>query len=126
LKAYEKKRLLSCFLCSESFDKNVTQTAVVAFAAMASHKVLVLPGDGIGPEIIEEAVKVLRVVEKATKTEFDLSFELLGGCSIDKHGVALTTEVLAKAKASDAVLFGSVGGPKWYILPRLLFFTPQT
>jgi 3-isopropylmalate dehydrogenase len=80
---------------------------------MASHKVLVLPGDGIGPEIIEEAVKVLRVVEKTTETKFDLYFELLGGCSIDKHGVALTPEVLAKAKASDAVLFGSVGGPKW-------------
>lgn len=80
---------------------------------MAPHKILVLPGDGIGPEIIAEAVKVLQVIQDVTGREFEFRYELMGGCSIDKHGVALTPEVLAVAQASDAVLFGSVGGPKW-------------
>lgn len=80
---------------------------------MSPHKVLVLPGDGVGPEIIAEAVKVLNVVQNVTGQQFDLRYEIMGGCSIDKHGVAITPEVLAAAKASDAVLFGSVGGPKW-------------
>ncbi|KAK1487222.1 3-isopropylmalate dehydrogenase [Colletotrichum cuscutae] len=80
---------------------------------MASRKILVLPGDGVGPEIIAEAVKVLEVIQKSSGVKFEIRSELMGGCSIDKHGVALTQEVLDVAKASDAVLFGSVGGPKW-------------
>ncbi|KAI3559657.1 3-isopropylmalate dehydrogenase [Colletotrichum abscissum] len=80
---------------------------------MASRKILVLPGDGVGPEIIAEAVKVLEVIQKSSGVKFEIRSELMGGCSIDKHGVALTQEVLDEAKASDAVLFGSVGGPKW-------------
>ncbi|KAK1635701.1 3-isopropylmalate dehydrogenase [Colletotrichum phormii] len=80
---------------------------------MASHKILVLPGDGVGPEIIAEAIKVLDVIQNASGVKFEIRSELMGGCSIDEHGVALTQEVLDVAKASDAVLFGSVGGPKW-------------
>lgn len=80
---------------------------------MAPHKILVLPGDGVGPEIIAEAVKTLQVIQTLSGVQFDFRYELLGGCSIDKHGVALTPEVLQIAKESDAVLFGSVGGPKW-------------
>lgn len=80
---------------------------------MSPHKILVLPGDGVGPEIIAEAVKILQVIQKLSDVQFDFQYELLGGCSIDKHGVALTPEVLEIAKQSDAVLFGSVGGPKW-------------
>lgn len=80
---------------------------------MAPQKVLVLPGDGVGPEIITEAVKVLQVVQKVSGVQFDFQYALMGGCSIDKHGVALTSDVLSAAKTSDAVLFGSVGGPKW-------------
>lgn len=86
---------------------------------MASHNILVLPGDGVGPEIIAEAIKILQAVEKISKVKFKFTSALMGGCSIDTHGVALTDEVLAQAKASDAVLFGSVGGPKWLELLQL-------
>jgi len=81
---------------------------------MASYNILVLPGDGVGPEIIPEAVKVLDLVSVHSCIKFNYETALMGGCSIDKHGVALTDEVLQLAKKSDAVLFGSVGGPKWY------------
>ena len=80
-----------------------------------SYKILVLPGDHAGPEVMAEALKVLEVVSSAREIKFDLTHELCGGCSIDKHGTAITDEVLQKAKESDAVLFGSVGGPEWYI-----------
>lgn len=77
-------------------------------------KLLVLPGDHVGPEIMAEALKVLSVVEAHRP---DLRIErttgLVGGSSIDKHGVPVTQEILDAAKASDAVLFGSVGGPEW-------------
>lgn len=83
-----------------------------------AYKVLVLPGDHVGPEIIAEAVKVLKTIEehhsvKKRGIQFEFEFEDFGGSSIDKHGVAITEDVLKKAEASDAVLFGSVGGPKW-------------
>jgi 3-isopropylmalate dehydrogenase len=80
---------------------------------MPSYKIVVLPGDGVGPEIIAEAVKVLEVVSSHSDAIFNITQGLMGGCSIDKHGVALTDEVLGLAKKSDAVLFGAVGGPKW-------------
>lgn len=87
-------------------------------AEMSSFNILVLPGDYIGAEVIAEAVKVLKAVEShplATKQgiKFNLDFDLMGGQSIDVHGVPITKEVLEKAKKSDAVLFGAVGGPKW-------------
>src|SRR5579875_2582484 len=75
--------------------------------------ILVLPGDGVGGEVMAEALKVLEVVEKRDKREFDLSEDLAGGAAIDKYGTALREETLEKAKQSDAVLFGAVGGPKW-------------
>jgi 3-isopropylmalate dehydrogenase len=75
--------------------------------------IVLLPGDGIGPEVVAEAVRVLSAV--ATKRGHNLKFteRLMGGCSIDRFGVALTDEVLADCKSSDAVLLGAVGGPKW-------------
>lgn len=79
-----------------------------------SLNILVLPGDHVGPEVVQEAVKVLKVVEKKSGVNFELDFDLCGGCSIDKHGKPVTDEVVQKAKKSDAVFFGSVGGPKWY------------
>jgi 3-isopropylmalate dehydrogenase len=90
---------------------------------MSSFSILVLPGDGVGPEIIAEAVKILETIAKLSGVKFHFQFALMGGCSIDKHGVALTDEVLAQAKASDAVLFGSVGGPKWCVpgIPSLIW-----
>ncbi|CAK7242819.1 MAG: 3-isopropylmalate dehydrogenase [Sporothrix thermara] len=77
-------------------------------------KLLVLPGDHVGPEVVAEALKVLDVVEASRPgLRFERDFDLAGGASIDKHGVPITEAVLAKAEASDAVLFGSIGGPEW-------------
>lgn len=82
---------------------------------MPSYNILVLPGDGVGPEIIAEAMKVLEVISAHSDAKFNITSALMGGCSIDKHGVALTDEVMDLAKKSDAVLFGAVGGPKWCV-----------
>ena len=83
---------------------------------MKSANILVLPGDGIGAEIVPHAVRVLREV---TKEELDLTLEEAdaGGISIDKHGTPLTSDVLKLAQEADAVLLGAVGGPKWDHLP---------
>jgi 3-isopropylmalate dehydrogenase len=86
---------------------------------MPSYNILVLPGDGVGPEIIAEAVKVLEVISTHSDAQFNITSALMGGCSIDKHGVALTDEVMDLAKKSDAVLFGAVGGPKWCVHPYI-------
>lgn len=90
------------------------------------YHILVLPGDGIGPEIIAEAVKVLQVVSKSTGTCFTFQHALFGGCSIDKYGVPVTREVLEQDKASSAVLFGAVGGPKRYVAYLPTRNTPST
>jgi 3-isopropylmalate dehydrogenase len=75
--------------------------------------IVVLPGDGIGPEVAAEAVRVLELVAKRAGQAIGFTEHLMGGCSIDAHGVALTDEVLAACQASHAVLLGAVGGPKW-------------
>ncbi len=75
--------------------------------------IITIPGDGIGPEVVAEAVRLLDIIANKFGHEFKYSEQLMGGCSIDKHGVALTDEALADCKASDAVLLGAVGGPKW-------------
>lgn len=78
-----------------------------------SYKLTVLPGDGIGPEVVREAVKVLSVIA----SKFDLVFEteeaLMGGCAIDATGTALPEVTLELCRSGDAVLLGAVGGPKW-------------
>ncbi|MFV0298917.1 MAG: isocitrate/isopropylmalate family dehydrogenase, partial [Hyphomicrobiaceae bacterium] len=84
---------------------------------MATHKLLMLPGDGIGPEVMAEVERVVAFLAKKTGAEFQTDTALCGGCSIDKHGMPLTPEVLEKAKGSDAIIFGSVGGPKWDKVP---------
>jgi 3-isopropylmalate dehydrogenase len=76
-------------------------------------QITLLPGDGIGPEVIEKAVQILQIIEKFTDNRFHFSKELIGGCSIDANGTALTEEVLNVCRQSDAVLLGAVGGPKW-------------
>ena len=80
---------------------------------MADYKITLLKGDGIGPEIVDQAVKVLdKTAEKFNITvEYDEA--LLGGCAIDATGVPLPDETVAKCKASDSVILGAVGGPKW-------------
>jgi 3-isopropylmalate dehydrogenase len=71
-------------------------------------RIVLLPGDGIGPEIVAAARRLLEALG-----EFDFDERLIGGCSIDAHGVALTDEVLAACRGADAVLLGAVGGPNW-------------
>ena len=80
-----------------------------------------IPGDGIGPEIVAQANKVLDQVAKKFGHEIERKEILMGGASIDVHGVPLTDEAIATAKAADAVLMGSIGGDTntspWYKLP---------
>jgi 3-isopropylmalate dehydrogenase len=71
-------------------------------------RIVLLPGDGIGPEIVGAAQRLLESLG-----EFEFDERLMGGCSIDAHGTALTDEVLEVCRAADAVLLGAVGGPKW-------------
>ncbi len=87
-------------------------------------RITLIPGDGIGPEIVREAVKVLDSVADKYGHKFNYTKILMGGCSIDEYGVPLTDEAVATAKASDAVLLGAVGGnvgnSKWYdVAPNL-------
>jgi 3-isopropylmalate dehydrogenase len=76
-------------------------------------KITLLPGDGIGPEVVGEAVRALDAIAGKFGHTFSFTERLMGGCSIDKYGSSLTDETLADCKASDAVLLGAVGGPKW-------------
>lgn len=78
-----------------------------------SYKIAVLPGDGIGPEIIEEGVKVLKKVGKKYGHEFICQYSDIGGASYDKYGTPLSKETITICKSSNAVLLGAVGGPKW-------------
>ncbi|KAF1914619.1 3-isopropylmalate dehydrogenase [Ampelomyces quisqualis] len=80
---------------------------------MPSHNIVVLAGDGVGPEVVAEAIKVLKVVENHTDNTFNFQEHLFGGCSIDAHNNPLTDEALAAAKGADAIILGAVGGPKW-------------
>ena len=75
--------------------------------------ITVLKGDGIGPEIVDEALKVLDKVAEKYNHEFEYKYVDIGGCSIDKYGVPITEEGMAQCKACDSVLLGAVGGPKW-------------
>ncbi|MBN2332344.1 MAG: 3-isopropylmalate dehydrogenase [Deltaproteobacteria bacterium] len=79
--------------------------------------IAVLAGDGIGPEIMSEAIKVLDAVQAIFSLEFDYLHADVGGCAIDNHGLALPGETLEICEKSDAILFGSVGGPRWEQLP---------
>ena len=78
-----------------------------------THNVAVFAGDGIGPEVMAEAVEVLKLIGPRFDLDFTFEPALAGGCSIDEHGQALTDSALRVAQAGDAVLLGAVGGPKW-------------
>lgn len=80
-------------------------------------KIAVLPGDGIGPEVMQEALKVLDAISAKSGVTFEFKEELVGGCAIDAKGKALPEDTVATCEQSDAILFGSVGGPKWEKLP---------
>ncbi len=83
-----------------------------------SRKILILPGDGIGPEIVREARRVLEAVNKTHDLDLVFDKALIGGASIDEYGVPLGDEALDKARAADAILLGAVGGPEWDTLER--------
>ena len=75
--------------------------------------ITVLKGDGIGPEIVDQAIKVLDAVCKKYSHSFNYTEVDIGGCSIDKYGVPITKEGMEICKSADSVLLGAVGGPKW-------------
>jgi 3-isopropylmalate dehydrogenase len=87
--------------------------AYIRGPAMTTHSLLLLPGDGIGPEVMAEVERLVAFFNKKGKVTFKTDTALVGGASIDKHGTPLTDEALAKAEAADAIVFGAVGGPKW-------------
>ncbi len=80
---------------------------------IANRKLLLLPGDGIGPEVMGQAERVIGWLQETGRARFEISKGLVGGASIDVHGVPITEATMQAALDADAVLFGSVGGPKW-------------
>src|SRR5277367_5957500 len=84
---------------------------------MATFKLLLLPGDGIGPEVMAEVKRLLGFYAKHGVADFRTEDGLVGGAAYDAHNVAITEETMAKAHACDAVIFGAVGGPKWDKVP---------
>ena len=76
-------------------------------------KILVLPGDGIGPEVMWEVRRVIDWMDRRRIASFDLTEDLVGGASIDARGKPISEATVQAAKEADAVLFGAVGGPKW-------------
>ena len=79
----------------------------------ANKKLLILPGDGIGPEVMREVRRVIDWMDRRRMVTFDVSEDHVGGSAIDTYGAPITDETMQKAKDADAILFGSVGGPKW-------------
>ncbi len=84
---------------------------------MAAYRILLLPGDGIGPEVMEETRRVLGWLARNRNLAFDIEQDLVGGAAYDRAGDPAPDAMMAKARAADAVLFGAVGGPKWETLP---------
>jgi len=84
---------------------------------MATHNLLLLPGDGIGPEVMAEVKRVIDFFNKSGPDRFATEEALVGGCCYDAHKVAITDATMEKAKVADAAVFGAVGGPKWDKVP---------
>ena len=84
---------------------------------MASKKLFLLPGDGIGPEAMGEVKKLISAMNEKLGSGFETEEGLVGGSAYDAHGKAISEDDMAKALAADAVLFGAVGGPKWDAVP---------
>ncbi|MFO1371284.1 MAG: 3-isopropylmalate dehydrogenase [Candidatus Competibacteraceae bacterium] len=83
-------------------------------------KILILPGDGIGPEIVTEAAKILECLRQEHGLDAGLEYGLLGGCAVDAHGSPYPEETRRQARAADAILLGAVGGPQWEKFDRPL------
>ena len=84
---------------------------------MSSYNLLMLPGDGIGPEVIKEVERVIEWFNKNTQIKFEIEHESVGGAAYDIHGVAISEEAMDLAHKCDAIIFGAVGGPKWDSVP---------
>ena len=84
---------------------------------MKNYNIVVLKGDGIGPEIVDEALKVLDATGEKYGFKFNYDYKLMGGCAIDATGEPLPQETVDACKAADCVFLGAVGGPKWDTLP---------
>lgn len=82
-----------------------------------AHKLLLLPGDGIGPEVMAQVKRVVAWLESEGLGSFAIEEDLVGGCAYDAHGAAISEAAMDKAKAADAILLGAVGGPKWADVP---------
>lgn len=96
-------------------DEDLTNNA--KGKVMASRKVFLLPGDGIGPEATAEVTKIINWMNEALGAGFEVEEGLVGGAAYDAHGEAISDDDMEKALAADAVLFGAVGGPKWDDVP---------
>ena len=79
----------------------------------ANKKLLVLPGDGVGPEVMREVGRVIAWMDRRRRVTFDITEGLVGGAAIDQEGAPISEATMAAAKGADAILFGSVGGPRW-------------
>ena len=79
----------------------------------SNKKLLVLPGDGIGPEVMRETMRVVDWMDRQRRARFDIVEDLVGGAAIEARGVAIAPETVVRAREADAILFGSVGGPQW-------------
>jgi 3-isopropylmalate dehydrogenase len=77
------------------------------------YNIVMLPGDGIGPEVMAEVARIMGWLEQTGQMKFSIHNDLIGGAAIDAHGMPLTDDTIARCKAADAVLLGAVGGPKW-------------
>jgi len=84
---------------------------------MTTRNLLLLAGDGIGPEVMAEVKRLIEWFNTDGGADFRIDEDLVGGCAYDEHGVAITDEAMEKAMASDAVIFGAVGGPQWDDVP---------
>src|ERR671937_195794 len=84
---------------------------------MAPHKLLLLPGDGIGPEVMAEVKRLIDWLNSKGIAKFETEQGLVGGSAYDAHKVSITEDTMTKAKAADAIIFGAVGGPKWDSVP---------
>jgi 3-isopropylmalate dehydrogenase len=84
---------------------------------MATHKLLLLPGDGIGPEVMAEVKRLIDWLNAQGIAHFETEQALVGGSAYDAHKVSITDETMEQAKAADAVIFGAIGGPKWDSVP---------
>src|SRR5215470_6794097 len=84
---------------------------------MATHKLLLLPGDGIGPEVMTEVKRLIEWINAKGIAKFETEQGLVGGAAYDAHKVSISEGDMAKAMAADAIIFGAVGGPKWDGVP---------